>query len=214
MRLLHLVTPDIEKQTTNMRESISAKHRLIITLRFLATGNSYRSLMYEFRVSKSTISKFVPEVCALIYKRLKDYLKVPNTAADWLNIAEEYQNIWNFPHCLGTMDGAPSSAGSTFFNYKGTHSRARRVVENAFGILANRFRMDLSKLNKVSSIADKKPIIILRDLTRDAHFTIIAAKVVNAKYGEAVLLELEEKVVFLPNRVTKDYVSFLPEFSS
>uniref|UniRef100_A0A6P7G4V8 Uncharacterized protein LOC114337679 n=1 Tax=Diabrotica virgifera virgifera TaxID=50390 RepID=A0A6P7G4V8_DIAVI len=139
-RLLHLVTPDIEKQNTVMRESISAKHRLIITLRFLATGNSYRSLMYEFRVSESTISKFVPEVCASIYKRLKDqYLKVPNTAADWLNIAEEFQNIWNFPHCLGAMDGkhivfkAPSSAGSTYFNYKGRHSTLQFFICGCWG---------------------------------------------------------------------------------
>ncbi|XP_050509174.1 uncharacterized protein LOC114338412 [Diabrotica virgifera virgifera] len=61
---------------------------------------------------------------------------------------------------------------------------------------------------------DKKPVIKLKDLTRDTPFKINAAKVVKAKYGEAVILELEENVVFLPHRVTKDYVPYLQEFST
>lgn len=75
--LLQLVSPLIEKQNTSMREAISAGERLAVTLRYLATGDSFMSLQYLFRINQSTISRIVPEVCDAIYKALlSDYLKV------------------------------------------------------------------------------------------------------------------------------------------
>lgn len=51
--------------------------RLETTLRFLATGETYRSLMYATRIHESTISRFIPDICEIIYNTLKDtYLKV------------------------------------------------------------------------------------------------------------------------------------------
>ncbi|KAJ8964114.1 hypothetical protein NQ314_005110 [Rhamnusium bicolor] len=53
---------------------------------------------------------------------------VPNTAADWLNIAIDFEKRWNLPNILRALDGkhiafsAPKTAGSVFYNYKGTHS--------------------------------------------------------------------------------------------
>ncbi|XP_030751259.1 uncharacterized protein LOC115878794 [Sitophilus oryzae] len=61
----------IEKQNTHMRNSIPAAERLAITLRFLATGDSYHSLMYLFRIPVCTISRIIPEVCSAIYNVLK-----------------------------------------------------------------------------------------------------------------------------------------------
>lgn len=76
-KLLTLILPIIKKQDTLMRNSLSARDKLTITLRFLATGETYRSLMYSFRVAESTISLFIPEVCEAIYEALKrEYLKV------------------------------------------------------------------------------------------------------------------------------------------
>ena len=77
--LLLKVTPFIQKQDTNMRESITPAERLSLTLRYLATGDSYHSLSYLYRVPVSTLSQIIPETCDAIYLCLQeDYLKVRN----------------------------------------------------------------------------------------------------------------------------------------
>ena len=57
--LLSKISPIISKQDTDFREAIPAKFRLIMTLRFLASGDSYRSLHYLFKVSKASLSGII-----------------------------------------------------------------------------------------------------------------------------------------------------------
>jgi len=58
----------IERQNTQMRDAISPRLMLEVTLHFMATGNSYRTLQYFFTVSKSSISNFIPDVCDVTYE--------------------------------------------------------------------------------------------------------------------------------------------------
>lgn len=75
--LLDLVKPLIEKNNTKMRKAICAGERLALTLRYLATGDSFKSLQFLFRIPQSTISTIIPEVLNAIYVVLKDnYLEV------------------------------------------------------------------------------------------------------------------------------------------
>lgn len=74
--LLDKISPMISKQDTDFRDSIPAKYRLAITLRFIASGDSYKSLHYLFKVSPQIISKIIPEVCKAISEVLKDEVKV------------------------------------------------------------------------------------------------------------------------------------------
>lgn len=56
---------------------MSVGERLAVTLRFLASGGSYASLPYLFRIPVYTILKIVPETCKAMYRTLKqEYLKV------------------------------------------------------------------------------------------------------------------------------------------
>lgn len=74
--LLQKVSPMISKTNTLKREAIPAKIRLAITLRFLASGDSFESLHYLFKVSGSIISRIVPEVCIALNQVLKDLIRV------------------------------------------------------------------------------------------------------------------------------------------
>lgn len=74
--LLEQVTPFIKKQDTHLRNSISPGERLAITLRFLATGDSYRDLGYSFRIHSSTVGKIIPETCKAIFQVLNNFIKV------------------------------------------------------------------------------------------------------------------------------------------
>nr|CAI5854498.1 unnamed protein product [Callosobruchus analis] len=53
--LLNLIGSTISKTDTTLKKAVSAKDRLLVTLRFLATGDSYASLKYLFRISTATI---------------------------------------------------------------------------------------------------------------------------------------------------------------
>ena len=68
---------------------------------------------------------------------MPEYMRRPTSEEEWRRISEGFEHIWNFPHCIGAIDGkhvvlqAPSHSGSTFFNYKGTHSIVLMAVCDA-----------------------------------------------------------------------------------
>jgi len=74
--ILCKMKPIIKKSDTFMRQSIPVQETLAVTLRFLATGDSYMSLSYLFKISKQSISEIVPEVCTAIIDVLKEFIKV------------------------------------------------------------------------------------------------------------------------------------------
>ncbi|XP_066258019.1 uncharacterized protein [Euwallacea similis] len=126
--LLESIRDDISRNDTRFRKAVTAEERLAITLRYLATGDSYTSLQYLFNVSKQLISKIIPEVCRSLVKNLSQHVKVPSTAEEWTEISKQFDEIWNFPQCIEALDGkhillqSPIHSGSTYYNYKSSFS--------------------------------------------------------------------------------------------
>uniref|UniRef100_A0A182NVP4 DDE Tnp4 domain-containing protein n=1 Tax=Anopheles dirus TaxID=7168 RepID=A0A182NVP4_9DIPT len=96
--LLSMIGPRIARQTTHMREPVEPRVRLAIALKYLATGESYTSLNFFF--------------------------KMPSTMDEWFQVSNRFESKWNFPHAIGAIDGkhvriqAPRNSGSEYFNYK------------------------------------------------------------------------------------------------
>ena len=137
-KILRYVKPTIAKQDTHLRQSIPAEQRLCITLFYLATGDSFHTLHLFFRKGESTIRHFVYETCQAIWDTMSaEFVKTPTTSQEWKKIAREYENYWNFPHCVGSIDGkhctiqAPKNSGSEFFNYKKYFSIVLMAVSDA-----------------------------------------------------------------------------------
>ena len=96
-------TPDNEK-IHKLETANSCWSELSVTLRYLATGETFESLMYQFRIHSSTIARFIHIVYQAIYNELQDiYLKMPSTETEWEAIAPKIAERWQYPNCIGNM---------------------------------------------------------------------------------------------------------------
>ena len=91
-------------------------------------GASYAALAHSFRLRISTIHYTIKEVCEAIWKTLPP-LHTPVTTTEMLLVtSNEFYLKWDFPNCVGSIDGkhirlkCPSKSGSTYYNYKRYYS--------------------------------------------------------------------------------------------
>lgn len=89
--------------------------------RFFACGSLQRHVASYYRVSKQAFGKILDQVC--IYTEMNEEIPKLNNE-QWLQVANQFNFNWNFPNCVGAIDGkhvaikCPHNAGSLFFNYK------------------------------------------------------------------------------------------------
>ncbi|KAI9553806.1 hypothetical protein GHT06_019074 [Daphnia sinensis] len=154
-KLLEMVGPKLAKKDTKMRRSIPVEQRLALTLRFLASGDCMRSLSYAFRIGHSTVSKLFVKLFSKIWNFLncigagdgKHFsIQCPsNSGSTWYNYKGFHSMDDAFPLMKNIMKPYPGRSlgtlleGERTFNYR--LSRARRTVENAFGIIVSKLRI-------------------------------------------------------------------------
>lgn len=102
--LLDIVGPRIEKECV-VRDPIPSRTRLLVCLRYLASGDSMSSVAYSFRMGVNTVSKIISETCEEIWNTLHASVFPPINEDNWAAIADDFKTKWNFPNCLGAIDG-------------------------------------------------------------------------------------------------------------
>ncbi|XP_065204101.1 uncharacterized protein LOC135834190 [Planococcus citri] len=105
--------------------------------RYLSTGQSFHSLAFTFRMGISTVRQIVYSTCQEIWETFSEiHLSLP-TKEDFLRIADEFYRTWQYPNCLGSIDGkhirikCPGKSGSLFFNYRKFFSIVLQGVADA-----------------------------------------------------------------------------------
>ncbi|XP_014210599.1 uncharacterized protein LOC106640929 [Copidosoma floridanum] len=118
-------------------QPILPEEKLVVTLRFLITGASYKSLSLAFRIGASTISNIVRETMDSIWNVLCPiHMPIP-TKTQFIKIAEQFYQKRSFPHCLGALDAkhirikCPPHSGSVYYNYKKFYSVVLQAVVDA-----------------------------------------------------------------------------------
>ncbi|XP_028417861.1 putative nuclease HARBI1 [Dendronephthya gigantea] len=65
------------------------------------------------------------------------FFQTPSSVADWLVISKDFEEKWNYPSCIGAIDGKhiaiqnPNDSGSEFYNYKHFYSVLLLAVVDA-----------------------------------------------------------------------------------
>ncbi|XP_072002186.1 uncharacterized protein [Engystomops pustulosus] len=136
-RLVTILGGHLRREDTIMRRAINPTERLLITLRYLATGESYASLHLQFRVGKSTISGIVKSTCHVIWQYLQPIAMPSVTQETWLKAAAGFHAVTSFPNCIGAIDSKrvrvqqPPQSRSQYFNCKGHFSIVLMAVADA-----------------------------------------------------------------------------------
>lgn len=89
----------------------------------MATRESLRSLGFTFWISQSYITGIIQFILKSSSLRLPGILLKP-PSKDLIKTAREFWEKWNFPNCVGSIDGkhirisCPGKSDSLFFSYK------------------------------------------------------------------------------------------------
>ena len=79
-------------------------------------------------MGRSTVATITNEACEAVWEELgMIYLSPPNKG-EWKRNAEDFNTMWNFPNCVGAVDGkhvtisCTAYSESLCYNYKGNYS--------------------------------------------------------------------------------------------
>ena len=114
------------RKSSLRREVTTPSERLCVILRHLVTRDAHITIGLSYRLSPTTVGRIVRETTQVNWNCLveKGYMNAPRATREWRQISAKFTKEWNFPHCIGAIDGkhvniqAPARSASTYFNYK------------------------------------------------------------------------------------------------
>jgi len=125
---------------TRRSHSLSAKMKVLVTLRFLASGSFLQVVGDTFlSFDKSTVSRVVHQVTKALSAKLNAFIKFPSTTNERDDVKRSLFRIGGFPCAIGCVDGthvrikAPSLNERDYVNRKGFHSINVQAICNHEG---------------------------------------------------------------------------------
>ena len=135
LQITRLLQDDLESSTFR-NKAIPPLIKVLISLRFFASGSFQIIITDTFNVDQSTVSKAVHSVCNALVRRSHRFIKFPIAQGIQENKRKLY-DFGNSPNIFGLTDGtyvriiAPSQHEDQFVNRKDYHSINVQVVVNA-----------------------------------------------------------------------------------
>lgn len=98
--------PFIERQATTMRDPVEVERQVALTLYYLADEGRMRKTANAFGLSRSCVSIVVRRVARAICEHLGPrYIRLPSTEEEVEEKTHHFYSRFNFPQCLGAVDG-------------------------------------------------------------------------------------------------------------
>ena len=123
------LSPHIAKRDTNFRKAIAVRHRVAITLYWLADTARYRTIANLFGVGKSTVCTIVKQVCeVLVGILLSRYIYFPQNRQEVQDEIDGFRDRAGFPQVVAALDGchvpiiAPLQSSEDYVNWKGFYA--------------------------------------------------------------------------------------------
>ena len=136
--VLEIIYPHILTNSA-VGDSIDPPKKLAITLRYMATGDSFVTLAHLFRVGASTVRSIIHDVTHAITNLpfFKSLVSFPVTEDDFYNLSKDFFDRFQFPDTVGAVDDThvkimkPRTDPSSYFDYKKDYSIHLQAVCDA-----------------------------------------------------------------------------------
>ena len=104
--LCETLRPHLEREKTRMRDPVEVERQVALTLYYLADEGRMRKTANAFGLSRSAVSVIVRRVCSAICEHMGPQLiRLPVTEAEVKEKTNKFFSHWQFPQCLGAVDG-------------------------------------------------------------------------------------------------------------
>lgn len=128
------------EQRTLRHNSLSTMEKILIALRYYATGGVQINDGDIHQVSQSTVSKVITEVTEALAAPdiIRQFVTFPRNVPELDRQVQEFAGIAEFPKVIGVIDGthvknlAPSEDEDMYVNRKGYHSINVQLIFDAF----------------------------------------------------------------------------------
>ncbi|KAM7344953.1 uncharacterized protein ACRADG_011457 [Cochliomyia hominivorax] len=95
----------IQSSLKKTRQRIGAEERLVITLNFLAYATPLQSIAFKHKIGKSTVRQIILDTCEALWNSLSPIYLCDLTTSQYVDIANDFKDIFNVPNCVGVIDG-------------------------------------------------------------------------------------------------------------